>query len=75
MNEPLLAADGGLPPTLGRQVDQLCNQFEAAWRRGERPRIEDLVARVDEPAQQLVLRELILLAIDYRRHAGQKVAA
>ena len=75
MSEPLSPSEEDLSPTLGRQVDHLCNQFEAAWRSGERPRIEDLLLHIEEPARPFVLPELIALDIEYRRQAGENVAA
>ena len=38
-------------------------------------RIEDYLSAVPEPRANLLLRELILLDIDYRRHAGERPAA
>jgi tetratricopeptide (TPR) repeat protein len=57
---------------LARQVDEVCCRFERAWKAGERPRIEDYLAEVDEPLQSAVLAELIGLDIDYRRRAGDE---
>jgi WD40 repeat protein/tRNA A-37 threonylcarbamoyl transferase component Bud32 len=51
-------------------VDQACNRFEAAWRSGEPPRIEDHAAGWEGPARAALLRELVLLDADYRRGRG-----
>ena len=51
-----------------RQLNEQCNRFEAAWRAGRRPRIEDYLA--DDPAGSPTLQQLILLDIDYRRQHG-----
>jgi serine/threonine protein kinase len=53
-----------------RRAEQVCDRFEAAWKAGERPLIEDHVASVPEPERAALLRELILLEVDYRRLAG-----
>jgi serine/threonine-protein kinase len=59
-NEPL-------PESLGRLVDQACNRFEAAWKGGGRPQIEDFLGDQPEPARSALLRELVLLEVHYRR--------
>jgi hypothetical protein len=54
-----------MPPTndqasldLARQIDQMCDRFEALWAAGDRPRAEDFVAR-----QPVHLRGRLLLAL------------
>ena len=32
---------GGRPPRPSERVDEACDRFEAAWRAGRAPRIED----------------------------------
>jgi tetratricopeptide (TPR) repeat protein len=59
-----------LRKALLRRSNQECDRFEAAWKAGQRPRIEDHLAAVPEPERPELLRELILLEIDYRRSAG-----
>ena len=48
------------PPTLARRVDEACDRFEAAWKAGRRPRIEDSLAEVPEPGRPALLRELLV---------------
>src|SRR5690348_13033228 len=55
----------------GRAVDRACDRFEAAWRSGSRPRIEEFLAEVPDQARPRLLRELIALDADYRRLAGE----
>jgi serine/threonine protein kinase len=55
-----------------RRAEQVCDRFEASWQAGRRPRLEDYLAGVPEPERSAVLRELILLEIDYRRLAGEQ---
>lgn len=67
--------DATLSPDQARRVDQVCDQFEAAWKAagssGRRPRIEDALQEVSEEDQPRLLRELIHLDIFYRRQLGE----
>src|SRR5262249_7219585 len=47
------------------------NQFEQAWRAGRWPRIEDYAAGAEGPGQSALVRELLLVEVDYRRRAGE----
>jgi hypothetical protein len=60
-----------LPPTLAWRIDDACNQFERAWRGPSRPRIEDFVGEAQEPDRSALIRELILLDLEYRRRNGE----
>ncbi|MGA2256005.1 MAG: hypothetical protein ABSG53_15270 [Thermoguttaceae bacterium] len=54
-----------------QRVDRVCDQFEAAWKAGRRPRIDDFLSEVP-PAEWLdLLRELLVLDLDYRRQFGE----
>ncbi len=67
--------DGSAAPpeaSLTRLGDAACDRFEAAWRAGQRPRLEEYLAAVPEPQRPALLRELLLLEIDYRRLAGER---
>jgi serine/threonine protein kinase len=57
---------------LGRQVDRVCTAFEAAWKAGQRPRIEGYLPAGPEEQRAALLRELVLLEADYRRRAGEE---
>jgi serine/threonine-protein kinase len=59
-----------LPATQVQRLDQLCDRFEAAWKAGQRPRIEDYLGAAPEPGYTELLRELIRLDVYYRRRAG-----
>src|SRR5437870_1894065 len=59
------------PVDLRRAIDRACNRFEAAWKAAARPRIEDYLVEVPDPARPDLLRELIALDADYRRLAGE----
>src|SRR5207244_3015154 len=53
-----------------RQIDQTCDRFEAAWKAGQLPRLEEYLGPAAEPVRSALLRLLLLLDWDYRRHAG-----
>jgi WD40 repeat protein len=60
-----------LAESVARQVDQVCNRFEAACKAGTRPRIEDFLSDTPEPARSALLRELVVLEAYYRRARGE----
>jgi serine/threonine-protein kinase len=64
-------SDDDLPVSLEQQVDRICTRFEAAWKAGAEPRIEDHVADLAGALRQEALRELVMLDIYYRRRGGQ----
>ena len=39
-----------LSPAEARQIDQICDRFEAAWKAGQRPRLEDYLGPADGAA-------------------------
>ena len=58
-----------LPADLERRIDQICDAFEMAIQRNERPRIEDFLDQsVGELATQVA--ELAMVEIAYRKKAG-----
>jgi serine/threonine-protein kinase len=71
MTAPAGPAPDASPPSLTARVDGVCNQFEAAWKDGRRPRIEDFLGRWDGPERSALLRELLALDAYYRRAAGE----
>jgi serine/threonine protein kinase len=64
-----------LPPSQVQRIDQVCDRFEAAWKAGQRPRIEDYLSTAEEPARSILIRELIELDITYRRQAQEQPLA
>lgn len=77
MTSERLAIDASWEPSLARQVDDLCDQFESAWKAastsGERPRIEAFLDTVPEPERSILLRELLELEVAYRQRAGEQL--
>jgi WD40 repeat protein len=53
-----------------RRLDQVCDAFEAAWKSGALPRIEDFLDGWDGPGRSALVRELVLLDVHYRRRQG-----
>jgi WD40 repeat protein/predicted Ser/Thr protein kinase len=67
-----LGADNWLDATeIGRDVDEACDRFEAAWRAGDRPRIEDFLGDTTDSVRPVLLRHLLDLELDYRGHLGE----
>jgi WD40 repeat protein len=64
-----------LGPEAARHVDGICTRFELAWKRGQRPRIEDFLDGAADSERSSLLAELILLEFDYRRALGEDCAA
>jgi serine/threonine-protein kinase len=64
---------GGAPPSpsgAGR-LEQACDRFEAAWRAGERPRIEDYWSVAAGSGSPALLRELLVVELAYRHRRGE----
>ena len=66
--------DESLPLTMEMRLDAACRRFEAAWRAGQAPRIEDHLGPATGAERAALLRELVRLDAAYRRAAGQAVA-
>ena len=56
---------------IGRDVDEACDRFEAAWRAGNRPRIEDFLGDTTDPGYPVLLRYLLAVELDYRGGLGE----
>jgi hypothetical protein len=66
---------GGRPPRPSERVDELCDRFEAAWRAGPAPRIEDYLGQTDEADGAALLCELVALERELRRRRGERPRA
>ncbi len=75
MSEQDRAHLNSLPPAVGLWLHDVCNRFEAAWRDGRRPRLEEYLGDASEPGRSPLLRELILLDVEYRRQQGEAAHA
>jgi tetratricopeptide (TPR) repeat protein/tRNA A-37 threonylcarbamoyl transferase component Bud32 len=71
MSESAFPTLSSLTPDQALLVEKLCTRFEDAWKKGERPRVEDFLGDVGDDLRPVLLRELILLDMDYRRRLGE----
>jgi serine/threonine protein kinase/formylglycine-generating enzyme required for sulfatase activity len=65
-------ADDSLPTEVAAQIDPICQQFEAAWQRGDRPRIEDFLDEARADDRSVLLAELLWIEIAFRQKAGEQ---
>src|SRR6516165_10902127 len=56
---------------IGGDVDEACDRFEAAWRAGDRPRIEDFLGGLTDSRRPALLRYLLAVELDYRGGLGE----
>jgi serine/threonine protein kinase/formylglycine-generating enzyme required for sulfatase activity len=56
------------------QVVDACDRFEAAWKAGQRPAIEEYVAGVPQHARKRLERELLALEIELKQRSGEATA-
>ena len=52
------------------RIDEQCDLFEAAWRRGERPNIHVFLKRADERRRGRLFYDLLLIELEYRLAAA-----
>ena len=71
MTELTSAVSDSLPGALQKRVDRACDDFESAWLAGRRPKLEDYLGGLLEPERSALVRELVLLEVDYRSGAGE----
>jgi serine/threonine-protein kinase len=74
MLDPSTRVDSSLSLEAARQIDAVCDRFEAAWRAGQRPRAEEFVTDLAAGRAAELLAELIGLELYYRRKAGEAPA-
>jgi WD40 repeat protein len=63
--------DAASPVAIGH-LERACDRFEAAWRGGLRPAIEDYWGDSQAPGRTAWLRELLMLELAYRLRAGER---
>jgi serine/threonine-protein kinase len=54
-----------------RRIHRLCEEFEANWRSGALPRIEDYLVRAEEVDRRILFRELLFLEVEIKRERGE----
>ncbi len=62
-----------LTPEGEARLEELCQRFHAAWRAGERPRVENYLVGLAGAARVALLHDLIALDVTYRTRAGERV--
>jgi serine/threonine protein kinase len=77
MGREVLMANDSFPTPLfeeswGERKDRLCDDFEDAWRRGRKPRIEDHVRDLPEPQRGQLLSNLLNVELELRLAGGEK---
>jgi eukaryotic-like serine/threonine-protein kinase len=66
-----LSFDSALPLSAEREIDRVSDRFDRQWRQGgPRPRLEDFLGPTPEPTRSRLLRELLLIELEYRRGEG-----
>ena len=55
----------------GLRANRICDQFEAAWKAGTCPKIDDFLTEIPAAEWPDLLRELLILDIHYRRQIGE----
>ncbi len=71
MNDRTVAGSADRLDHPALRLDAACDRFEAAWRAGHRPRIEDGLGEAEGPERADLLRELIQLERDLRCSDGE----
>ncbi len=56
---------------IGQDVDEACDRFEAAWRTGDHPRIEEFLGGTTESDRPALLRHLLAVELDCRIGLGE----
>ncbi len=54
-----------------KQIEEVVNRFESAWRRGERPRLEEFVAGFPDRLRTALVQQLVPVEIELRRRQGE----
>jgi serine/threonine-protein kinase len=75
MSEASWQSKDRLSPSMAERVDAVCDKFEADWRAGQRPRVEDYMADSSEAEHSELLRRLVEVDIEYRRQQGERPSA
>jgi serine/threonine protein kinase/formylglycine-generating enzyme required for sulfatase activity/tetratricopeptide (TPR) repeat protein len=54
------------------ETNRICDRFEADWRAGRRPLIEEHIANVDEPLRSALLKALLAVELERRLSNGER---
>lgn len=61
-----------MPAAVLLHIEQLCCEFENAWRQGGTPDLDALLAQAPADQRAKLLPELLLLELEYRRQRGEQ---
>jgi tRNA A-37 threonylcarbamoyl transferase component Bud32 len=75
MGESMPPMPGDRPLRSSERIDEACDRFEAAWRAGLAPRIEDFLAEAEQADLAALLDELVALERELRRRSGERPGA
>ncbi len=56
-----------------REIDRICDEFEAAWQAGQQPIMEEYAARIEEEHRPALYAALMPLDLTYRGKLGETV--
>ena len=70
MSTTLPTTDVSLSPSVINRMDEVCGRFEATWKAGLRPRIEDYLGETASPERSALWHELLELV--YCRRQGER---
>jgi serine/threonine-protein kinase len=74
MHKPVSEGTTPLSLSAEAQIDGICDRFEAQWKAGGRPRIEDCLGQVPQVVRPALLGELVRVELEYRRRLGERPA-
>ena len=57
-----------------KQIEEVVDRFESAWRHGERPRLEEFVAGFPDRLCAVLVRQLVPVEIELRRRQGERTS-
>ena len=63
------------PSGLAGRLDAVCDRFEAEFKAGRRPRLEDFLRQVEAADQPALLQELLGIELHHRRRRGDQIIA
>lgn len=70
MSQPAQQRTTTLQVATLERIEKVCLEFEAAWKRADIPRIEDYLYDCPPDERCALLRELLLLELDYQQSSG-----
>ena len=72
MSATLPTIDASMSPSMINDMDDVCDRFEAAWKAGLRPWIEDYLGETASPERSALWHDLLVLELVYRLRQGER---